>query len=228
MTQGRHSAARRRRPGVWAACAVVLLLVGAGLLVAAGLRQLPDPPAGSAPQLPGPQEQSLLQPAVLRPVAAPALSAPAPSRAAPPTSLRVPALGLSVPLSGLGLQDDGTVEVPADPDDVGWFQLGPPPGQPGSAVLLGHVDSRRGPGVFFRLHTLRAGDTVAVELDDGATARFAVTSVATYPKDEFPGELVYGGQGASTLQLVTCGGDFDREARSYLSNVVVSAELVSP
>jgi sortase (surface protein transpeptidase) len=211
---------------VWAAAAVALVLVAAALLGAAAVRQLPDRATGSGPP------PALLQPVVLRPSPAPvestlattATAAPTPS--ARPAALRIPALELSVPLSGLGLQDDGTVEVPADPDDAGWFRLGPAPGQPGSAVLLGHVDSRRGPGVFFRLHTLRAGDTVDVELDDGSLARFAVTSVATYPKDEFPGELVYGGQGDSTLQLVTCGGDFDRDARSYLSNVVVSAELV--
>lgn len=103
----------------------------------------------------------------------------------------------------------------------------PAPGAAGSAVVLGHVDSRRGPGVFFGLHALQTGDVVDVGRADGSVARFAVTSVQTYRKDAFPGELVYGGVGASTLQLVTCGGEFDREARSYLSNVVVSTELVS-
>lgn len=236
MTHGRHGRRRRRAPAGWAALSVALL-AAAGLLGTAAARQSSDGPTGTAPP------PALLQPLELRPTpaaAAPAASAlaaeattvadgPAPAAPPPavrPTSLRIPALELAVPLSGLGLQDDGTVEVPADPDDAGWFDLGPPPGQPGSAVVLGHVDSRRGPGVFFGLHTLEAGDVVDVGLEDGTTARFAVTSVETYAKDAFPGELVYGGTGASTLNLVTCGGDFDRDARSYLSNVVVSTALI--
>jgi hypothetical protein len=93
-------------------------------------------------------------------------------------------------------------------------------------VVLGHVDSRSGPGVFAELHTLDVGDEVEVARADGSVARFAVTGVETYRKDAFPGELVYGSQDGRTLQLVTCGGDFDRAAGSYLSNVVVSAALV--
>lgn len=153
---------------------------------------------------------------------------PEPVSAPAPVSLTVPAIALAVPLGRLGLQADGTVEVPVDAADAGWFRLGPAPGAPGSAVVLGHVDSRRGPGVFFRLRELRPGDVVEVGRADGSTARFAVTSVQTYRKDAFPAELVYGGQGDSTLNLVTCGGEFDRDARSYLSNVVVSSTLISP
>src|SRR5664279_5537161 len=97
-----------------------------------------------------------------------------------PVSLHIPAIGLSVPLSTLGLDPDGTVEVPTSYQQAGWFGLGPSPGQSGSAVMLGHVDSHSGPGVFFRLRTQTEGDQVDVVLGDGATATFAVIGVATY------------------------------------------------
>jgi hypothetical protein len=144
-----------------------------------------------------------------------------------PVGLRIPTIGVAVPLSTLGLNPDRTVEVPTDFARAGWFGLGPAPGQPGSAVLLGHVDSYRGPAVFFRLGTLRPGDRVEVTRADGAVARFAVRAVRTYLKRDFPARQVYGTHGGRSLQLVTCGGEFDRAARSYLSNVVVYTELVA-
>ncbi|MFG2042260.1 sortase domain-bontaining protein [Dactylosporangium sp. NPDC048998] len=104
---------------------------------------------------------------------------------------------------------------------------GPTPGQRGSAVILGHVDSHRRPAVFFRLKLLRPEDRIDVGMADGAVARFAVTYVATYPKSNFWPTFVYGDHGTSALQLVTCGGEFDRDARSYLSDVVVYTALVA-
>ena len=107
----------------------------------------------------------------------------------------------------------------------GWFRLGPAPGQVGSAVILGHVDSYLGPGVFFQLRTLAAGDQVDVDLADGVTAQFTVDSVAMYSKPQFPAQRVYGSHGSSALQLVTCGGVFDHQTGSYLSNIVVYTSL---
>lgn len=143
-----------------------------------------------------------------------------------PAELRIPAIGVSVPVSSLGLNADRTVEVPTDFALAGWFRLGPTPGQVGSAVILGHVDSVQGPAVFFRLRTLHAGDAVEVTSDNGDIARFTVTGVATYPKDQFPAEKVYAPHGDSSLQLVTCGGEFDSSTGSYRSNVVVYTSLV--
>jgi hypothetical protein len=148
-----------------------------------------------------------------------------------PVELTVPALSLSVSLSTLGLNPDGTVQVPTDVQQPGWFRLGPTPGQIGSAVILGHVDSSAGPGVFFKLQSLVAGDSVDVGLADGVTAEFKVTSVATYLKADFPDSAVYSSNGTSALQLVTCGGAFDSATGHYLSNIVVYtslAALVSP
>jgi hypothetical protein len=144
-----------------------------------------------------------------------------------PVSLRIPAIGLSVSLSNLGLNADGTVEVPDNIVEPGWFRLGPTPGQLGSAVILGHVDNYTGPGVFFELRTLAARDEVDVTLADGVVATFSVDSVAMYPKSAFPAERVYASHGSSTLQLVTCGGTFDPRSGSYLSNVVVYSSLVA-
>jgi sortase (surface protein transpeptidase) len=141
--------------------------------------------------------------------------------------LSIPAIGLRVSLSQLGLNKNGTVQVPADFQQPGWYRFGPSPGQLGSAVILGHVDSYRGPAVFFRLRDLQPGDAVAVGLADGVTAHFVVRQVAMYLKARFPTVQVYGPHGYSELQLVTCGGVFDPLAGSYLSNIVVYTNLVA-
>ena len=143
-----------------------------------------------------------------------------------PTSVRIPALGLHTDLIRLGRNPDGTVQVPSNPQLAGWYDGGPTPGQVGSAVLLGHVDSYLGPAAFFDLRKIKAGNIIEVTRSDGAVARFAVTGLAMYPKDHFPAQQVYGPHGGSTLQLVTCGGRFDHVTRSYESNLVVYTRLV--
>jgi len=208
---------------IWWAVAGVLLVIAA-VLLAVGLRgrqpSLPGPPVAATSRLstPTPRPSST--------VAATAAVKPL-KTASRPVSLRIPAIGVSVPVGTLGLKTDGTVEVPTDYQSVGWFRLGPTPGQVGSAVVLGHVDSQQGPAIFFRLRDLRPGDRVDVSLADGAVAHFAVTKVMIYPKDRFPARLVYASHGYSALQLVTCGGIFDPKAHSYLSNVVAFTTLES-
>jgi sortase (surface protein transpeptidase) len=108
-----------------------------------------------------------------------------------PVTLRIPAIGLDVPVSELGLNPDGTIEVPASFTEPGWYRLGPSPGQAGSAVILGHVDSYLGPAVFFRLRSLLPGDLVEVTLADGVIVQFVVRSVAEYLKADFPDRLVH-------------------------------------
>jgi sortase (surface protein transpeptidase) len=158
---------------------------------------------------------------------------PASSRAVMPTArsvpvtLAIPALDLRVSLTELGLNPDHTVQVPTSYQEPGWYEFGPSPGQLGSSVILGHVDSYQGPAVFFQLRTLRPGDDVDVTLADGVIAHFVVRQVAMYLKGNFPTLLVYGSHGYSALQLVTCGGVFDSETGHYLSNVVVYTSLVS-
>jgi LPXTG-site transpeptidase (sortase) family protein len=112
---------------------------------------------------------------------------------------------------------------PTDFAQAGWFAAGPVPGDVGPAVIAGHVDSRTGPAVFFRLEELSPGDTVLVTRSDGRDVEFRVTEVARYPKDDFATEEVYGPTTGAELRLITCGGTFDPSRRSYEDNVVVYA-----
>ncbi len=144
-----------------------------------------------------------------------------------PVHLLIPKLKLSTGIILLGLKANGEVMVPTNVHDVGWFREGPTPGEIGSSVVLGHVDSSNGPGVFFELKTLVAGDLVKVTLADRVTATFKVRSVAQYPKTAFPAKLVYGSHGTRSLNLVTCGGIFNHATGSYESNIVVFSTLVS-
>ena len=143
-----------------------------------------------------------------------------------PRRLIVPSLGISTSVGPLGLQSDHQVQVPTSVHTVGWFRLGPTPGQIGSSVILGHVDSYLGPGVFFNIKRLGVGALIEVVLDDGDTVRFRVLEVVQYAKSHFPDALVYGTSGARLLNLVTCGGTFDHTTGSYESNIVVFSRLV--
>jgi sortase (surface protein transpeptidase) len=160
-------------------------------------------------------------------VTPPTVAAPLSTTRSLPVSLQIPAIGVSLPLGALGENADGTVQVPSTSQQAGWFDLGPTPGQIGSAVILGHVDSYQGPGVFFNLRTLAEGDQIDVALADGITDVFTVVAVNSYTKTQFPAQQVYGSYGISALQLVTCGGVFDHQTGSYLSNVVVYSALTA-
>jgi Sortase domain len=195
--------------------AAVLLVVGVAL-VGMGFR-------GGARRLAGPSPSSSARNAA---VVAPSVPAALTTPRSAPVRLRVPAIGLDVLLGPtLGVDPDGVVQVPVGTTQPGWFRLGPTPGQLGSSVILGHVDSYLGPGVFFLLRTLAPGDQIDVDLADGVTAQFTVNTVAMYSKMSFPAQRVYGSHGASALQLVTCGGVFDSKTGSYLSNIVVFSSL---
>lgn len=150
----------------------------------------------------------------------------APLKRSRPTELTIPALSIVTSLETLGLQADHQVMVPTTVHIAGWYIDGPAPGQMGSAVILGHVDSHLGPGIFFELKTLKAGDVIRVALADGEVTRFVVTKVVEYAKTTFPDRLVYGTHGTESLQLVTCGGAFDHATGHYLSNIVVYSHLV--
>jgi sortase (surface protein transpeptidase) len=145
----------------------------------------------------------------------------------PPVRVEIPAIGVSSALVRLGLNPDGTMQVPGDFRVAGWFTAGPQPGQLGPAVIAGHVDSRTGPAVFYRLHDLRPGDQVRVVRADRRVVRFRVDSLASYPKQSLPGDEVYGATTAPVLRLITCAGTFDRSRRSYRENLVVSATRVA-
>ena len=167
----------------------------------------------------------------LAPTAPPTTAAPPTSaaalarRSAPPAHIRIPAIGVSAAVVRLGLEPDGTLEVPSDYDDTGWYTGGPGPGETGPAVIAGHIDSHSGPAVFYRLRELRPGDAVQIERADGSSVRFTVDGVAQYPKRAFPTQAVFGPSPDPMLRLITCGGSFDRSQRSYRDNIVVTARL---
>lgn len=151
---------------------------------------------------------------------------PEDSPAARPVALEIPRLDLDAELIELGLDEDRRLEVPADPDVPGWYTGGPRPGDDGPAVIAGHVDSYRGPAVFWQLPELQPGDEIVVHGEDGTTTRFTVDRLGRWPKDDFPTEEVYERADGAELRLITCGGVFDEEARSYRDNIVVFASAV--
>lgn len=229
---GRESARRTPRlRAILLAVAVVLGLTGGGLIWA-GV----DTPAGQAPVAAAGTIPPDV-PAVAAPVApptAPSVAPPVPQVAADPmsrstpVSVQVPSIGVDSTLLSLGLNADHTVEVPKDFSKAGWYDKGPTPGEAGAAVILGHIDSYRGPAVFYRLSQLKPGDQVQVTRRDGKTATFTVDARREYPKTQFPSKDVYGAVDYAGLRLITCGGAFDSKAKSYLDNIVIYAHLTKP
>jgi hypothetical protein len=144
----------------------------------------------------------------------------------PPVRLDIPRIDVhSRDVVDLGLQRDGSIEVPQDPSSPGWFSPGPAPGQYGPAVIAGHVDSGTGPAVFYRLGELTPGNRLRVTRRDGTVATFVVDRVEMLEKDAFPTRAVYGATERAELRLITCSGDYDAR-EGYLSNTIVFAHLV--
>ncbi|WP_432090402.1 class F sortase [Streptomyces sp. NRRL F-5630] len=200
-----------------------MLVAGLALVSLLGTGCGPGPAReGDAGAAPG-TARTTASPAPSRTTTAPQ---PGPSHAptARPTRLLVPDAGVDTSLTPLGLASDRTVEVPplVAHDIAGWYKYGPPPGERGPAVVLGHVTT--GPhrdGVFRRLGDVRPGDPVVVRRADGTSARFVVDRVRTVAKSEFPTQEVYGDVGRAELRLITCGGQ--RSAAGYSANVIVFA-----
>jgi hypothetical protein len=147
-----------------------------------------------------------------------------------PVSVDIPAIGVHSQLLSLGVNADGTVQVPpltTSADEAAWLKYSATPGQIGASVIEGHVDSYRGPAVFFRLGALHPGDTIDVTLADGDTGIFRVTGVREYLKDKFPATIIYSDANYAALRLITCGGAFDYTTGHYLSSTVVFASLIS-
>jgi Sortase domain len=175
----------------------------------------PQPPL----TVPAPESATVTLPHVKAPRAA--------RRPAPPRQIAIPRIGLRARIVRVGLTRDRALEVPADARLTGWWSGGARPGEPGPAVIDGHVDTSTGPAVFFRVGALRKGDAIRIRLADGRTVRFAVRRVARYPKARFPTREVYGATKRPTLRLITCSGAFDRSSGHYLDNTVVYASLAA-
>ena len=237
------ASSRSRRGALVAAAAAAALAVSGVAGVVAGLTggtDGPPQPAAAAEQPAAAAEQPA---AAAEPAATPSSAVTPPTTAAAPaqdlaiTSLpRVRPVSLSIPSIGvdsgslvdLSTEADGSLEVPKDFSQPGWYSPGPAPGQYGPAVIAGHVDSKRGPAVFYRLGELRPGAAISVGREDGTTARFVVDRVERYPKDDFPTVEVYGDSTQrAELRLITCGGAFDAKTGHYVDNVVAYAHLVA-
>ena len=163
----------------------------------------------------------------------PVIEPPEPEPVPPPVplTLRVGTIGVDAPLVSVGLEPDGAMEIPDDVREVGWYDpddLGVRPGTTGTAVFASHVDSRsQGRGVLFELRQTRAGDTIEIDLEDGSTQTWVVTEVAQIPKVSMPLGEIFTWSGPPRVVIITCGGEFDRSARSYVDNIVVYAELAA-
>jgi LPXTG-site transpeptidase (sortase) family protein len=140
-----------------------------------------------------------------------------------PVSIAIPSLAVDAPIVPVGIEDDGAMEIPGAVE-AGWYRFGPRPGAPtGSAVLAGHVDHKKTPGVFLELRRLDVGAEVSVVDDGGTVHRFVVTERFQVDKDELPAADLFRRDGDPVLTLITCGGAFDRRARSYEDNIVIRA-----
>jgi len=213
---GRAARGRVRRPVAVALLCAGLLAVGGGaggLLLARGHQGISPRPLAHPAR---PPAGAVAAPA--RPVTA--------ARVARPVYLSIPVIGVHTRLIRLGLTAQGTLQVPPTTSVAGWYTGGPRPGQTGSAVIAGHIDSTSGPGVFFRLRLLRPGDRIYVRQAGGTLAVFGVYAEHSYAKDRFPTQKVYGPAPDPELRLITCGGTFDPATGSYLSNIVVYASQI--
>jgi LPXTG-site transpeptidase (sortase) family protein len=143
-----------------------------------------------------------------------------------PVRIVIPSIGLSAPVVPLGLNPDRTLQVPRHFGDTGWFRGGPEPGEPGAAVIVGHVASRSGPAVFYRLREVRVGELVTIRLQGGSTVRYVVNSMVRVRKSRFPTKRVYTRTKEPTLRLITCAGKLNRSTGHHPDNYIVFASIV--
>jgi sortase (surface protein transpeptidase) len=143
-----------------------------------------------------------------------------------PVRISIPAIGVDARVIPLGLNRDRTIQVPKNFANAGWFRPGPEPGEQGAAVVVGHLDSTRGPGVFYRLRALRTGDVITIHLQDRSTVRFVARSTVRVPKNRFPTKRVYARTKQPTLRLITCAGKLNPTTGHHPDNYIVFASIV--
>jgi sortase (surface protein transpeptidase) len=161
------------------------------------------------------------------PFAPDAASVAAPLSASTPMTIRIPAIGVNAPMDRLGLNSNGTVQVPPldNHNLAGWYDRSVTPGEKGTSVILGHVDDYAGPSVFYNIKNLHKGDAIDVTRADGRTAEFSVDGVQKASKTSFPTNAVFGNVSYPALRLVTCGGPFNPKTGEYLDSIIVYAHL---
>lgn len=145
-----------------------------------------------------------------------------------PVGIRISQIGVDAKIIPLGLKADGSMQTPSDGETVGWYKYSPTPGEIGPSVVAAHVDTKAGPAVFAKLHTLSAGQQFEILRADGTSALFEIKDIQKYSQADFPTEKVYGNTDQSEIRLITCGGAFSTETKRYSHNTVVYAQLVTP
>jgi sortase (surface protein transpeptidase) len=143
-----------------------------------------------------------------------------------PVRIVIPAIGVNARVIPLGLNPDQTIQVPTNPTDTGWFRPGPEPGEQGAAVIVGHVATRSGPAVFYRLRNLRVGQVIKIRLRDGSTVRYVARSMIAVLKSRFPTNRVYARTTQPTLRLITCAGKLNPSTGHHPENYIVFASIV--
>jgi hypothetical protein len=206
------SARATRGPGPWSApIAVLLVLVGvfatgAGLGRTVGPFDWADTSTGVPPRA----------------------AAPVRTAASRPVRLSVPAIRVTAPITPVGQAEDGSIDVPplSQHHQTGWYDRGAVPGEPGRAIIVGHVDTRSGPAVFYHLRDLKPGNRIEVTRSDRSVVTFKVDTVEYFDKDDLPADRVYGDTGPPELRLITCGGEWLGGRTGYQDNVITFASLV--
>jgi len=200
---------------------VGLVMVAVGALVVAHAlsagSQLPPAAAQDIPSTVGTRVPFAPNPAIVA----------APLRTSAPMTIVIPAVKVDAPVTNLGLNSDGTVQVPPldNHNLAGWYDRSVTPGATGTSVILGHVDDYAGPSIFYNIKSLRKDDAIDIVRSDGVTAVFAVDGVQKATKTNFPASAVYGNVSYPALRLVTCGGPFNAKTGEYLDSIVVYAHL---
>ncbi|MFI0510450.1 LPXTG-site transpeptidase (sortase) family protein [Streptomyces canus] len=145
-----------------------------------------------------------------------------------PVRLLIPKISVDAPFTDLAIGPTGRLEPPPahDVNLVGWYAKGVSPGEPGTSIIAGHVDTATSAAVFVNLGELEKGDVFHVDRADGRRASFVVDSVETFEKDDFPSRKVYDDTARPEVRLITCAGTYDRTARDYTDNLVVFAHLL--
>jgi hypothetical protein len=217
---------RTVRRALIAAAATMAVCLGVALISNGALSQDPPPQPTAAQAFPSSGLGTAHRAPVPVPVPA-AKTAPMVMAPSAPKRVRIPALHVDAPLTGLGLDKDGHLTAPPENDRnlAGWYQGGITPGTTGTAVLAGHVDTHKGPAVFYGLGALKKGDLVEVDRTDRTTAVFTIDAIEVYSAEDFPSRKVYARAARPELRVITCGGGFDQAKQEYLGNVVVFAHL---
>lgn len=194
----------------------------AGTSVASLPTPIPPTAPAVAPLSPA-RSSSGIQP----PAPSPAATTPESVGHAPPARLKIPRIGVDAVVEHVGVTADGNMDVPKTWENTAWYDQGPAPGNPGNAVIDGHLDSYTGPAVFARLRELKPGDDLAVVTESGEELHFTVVEVSSFPADAAPIGRLFGPEFTPHLNLITCEGNWDKARKAYDQRLIVFTRLAT-